>query len=219
MQQILALMQDFRSFYLVVAAVTFLSKGFFKQRSCNLKKVMSQQRVSRLRTLFTLTSETSPLAKSPIPYKFILLLRIVTEWISSAFFLIKFLQEKFVQTVRIKVPLAVLSLFRQLKKVQQAFPGATLPKLSQALASFPAMPSSLPLRCFSAQIQRKILTKITNEISTCCKPGREVVERNLVTLRQLLLEKELDSYILIQDQTILILAPPPSPHPSNAPTR
>lgn len=66
------------------------------------------------------------------------------------------------------------------------------------------MPSTLPFCCFSTQIQRKILTKITNEISTCCKPGHEVVERNLVTIRQLFPEKELDFYMLIQDKTVLL---------------
>lgn len=128
------------------------------------------------------------------------------------------MRKKFVQTLWNKVPLVVVSLFSQLKKVQQAFPGATLPKLSQALASFPAMPFTLPLRCFSAQSQRKILTKTTNEISTCCKPGHEVVERNLVTVRQMFPEKELDSCILIPDQTVLLLSLPPPP-PANAPNK
>lgn len=94
------------------------------------------------------------------------------------------------------------------KRFSRLSPGAALPKLSQALASFPAMPSTLPLRCFSAQIQKKILTKITTEISTRCKLGPEVVERNLVIIRRPFPEKELDSCILIQDQTVFHHHPP-----------
>lgn len=102
------------------------------------------------------------------------------------------------------VLLAVFSLFSQFKKIQQASPGAVLPKLPQLLASFPA----LPLCCF---LLRKILTKITNETSACCKLGHKVMERYLVTIRQQFPEKKLYS-TFIQEQTVLLLSLPTIPN-------
>lgn len=79
-----------------------------------------------------------------------------------------------------------------------------LPKLPQLLASFPA----LPLCCF---LLRKILTKITNETSACCKLGHKVMERYLVTIRQQFPEKKLYS-TFIQEQTVLLLSLPTIPN-------
>lgn len=104
-----------------------------------------------------------------------------------------------------KVLLAVLSLFSQLKKVRQAFPGSRTPKAFSGYSTFPSMLSTLPSAAF--QIQRKILREVTNKTSTCCKPGNEVVEWKLVTIRQLFPGEELN-YILIQDQTVLLLSSP-----------
>lgn len=62
------------------------------------------------------------------------------------------MEEKFVQTPWIEQVLpAALSLCSQPRKVQQALLEATLPKLSQALAFFPPVPSTLSHHCFSAQ--------------------------------------------------------------------
>lgn len=161
----------------------FLDKEFFKQRSCNLKKIMSQHRDFRHKTLFAslLNQVLWPNLQARTNLFFYLDLW-QSDFLTIFFFLNKKLLRRnlYKEYESNKVLFADLNIFSQLKKVQQAFPGATLTKLSQAWASFPAMPSTLPFCCFSTQIQRKILTKITNEISTCCKPGHEVVERNLV---------------------------------------